>query len=79
LDSRQRFVLILSVTLMVPFVFLTSINASNFGIYLSSYTFVYFALRIVYSPKLKLKLDILGLFLLLAIALLVAQRILEVR
>jgi len=78
LNSRGRFVLILSGALMVPFVFLNSINVSDIDVFVSSYTVVYFALRIVYKPRLRLKVDVLGLLLLVAFVLLVAQRVLEV-
>ena len=63
---------------MVPFVFLNSINVSDIDVFVSSYTVVYFALRIVYKPRLRLKVDVLGLLLLVAFVLLVAQRVLEV-
>lgn len=63
---------------MVPFLFLTSINVNDFGVFLSSYTMVYFALRIVFNPKLRLRVDVLGLLLLVAFALLVAQQVLGV-
>lgn len=63
---------------MVPFLFLTSINVNDFGVFLSSYTMVYFALRIVFNPKLRLRVDVLGLLLLVAFAFLVAQQILGV-
>lgn len=76
MNSRQRFVLIFSGALMVPFVFLTSINVHDFGIFVGSYAIVYFALRIVFNPKLRLKVDVLGLLLVVDFALLVAQRIL---
>ena len=78
LNSRQRYVLILSGALMVPFIFLTSIKVNDFGVFVSSYTMVYFALRIVFNPKLRLRVDVLGLFLLVAFALLVAQQVLGV-
>ena len=78
LNSRQRFVLIFSGALMVSFVFLTSINVNDLGIFVIAYTIVYFALRIVFNPKLRLKVDVLGILLLVAFALLVAQRVLGV-
>ena len=78
MNSRGRFVLILSGALMVPFVFLNSINVSDIDVFVSSYTVVYFALRIVYKPRLRLKVDVLGLLLLVAFMLLVAQRVLRV-
>jgi len=63
---------------MVSFVFLTSINVNDLGIFVIAYTIVYFALRIVFNPKLRLKVDVLGILLLVAFALLVAQRVLGV-
>lgn len=78
MNSRQRFVLIFSGALMVSFVFLTSINVNDLGIFVIAYTIVYFALRIVFNPKLRLKVDVLGILLLVAFALLVAQRVLGV-
>jgi hypothetical protein len=51
---------------MVPFVVFTFLSINDIGVYVSSYTIVYFALRFVLNPRLKLKVDVLGLVLLAA-------------
>ena len=60
---------------MVPFVFLSSINVDDLGVFMGSYTMVYFALRIVFKPRLRLKVDVLGLLLLVAFVILVAEHV----
>jgi len=64
MDSRQRFVLAYAAAAMVPFTVFTFLNTIDPGIYLSGYTLVYFALRLILNPKLRLKVDALGLVLL---------------
>jgi hypothetical protein len=63
---------------MVPFVVFTFLNTNDFGVFASSYTIVYFVLRLVFNPRLRLKVDVLGLFLLVVLVLSVAQHVLAV-
>ena len=78
MDSRQRFVLIFSAVTLTPFVLFTFLNTNDIGIYVSSYTMVYFALRLTLNPKLRLKVDLLGLLLLALFLYFIAQRVLSV-
>jgi hypothetical protein len=64
MDSRQRFILIFSAAVMTPFVLFTFLNTNDLGTYVSAYTVAYFALRLTLNPKLRLKIDLLGLLLL---------------
>ena len=64
MDSRQRFVLVFAAVSMVPFTVFTFLNTSDIGIFVSAYSIEYFALRLVMNPKLRLKVDVLGLILL---------------
>jgi hypothetical protein len=75
MDSRQRFVLAYSAAALTPFVVFTFLNANDMGIYVSSYTIVYFALRLTLNPKMRLKVDVLGLVLLALFVLFVAERV----
>ena len=78
MDSRQRFVLIYSAVALVPFTVFTFLNTNDIGIYVSSYTIVYFALRLTLNPKIRLKVDLLGLLLLGLFLYFVAQRVLAI-
>ena len=78
MDSRQRFVLIYSAMALVPFTVFTFLNTNDIGIYVSSYTIVYFALRLTLNPKIRLKVDLLGLLLLGLFLYFVAQRVLTI-
>lgn len=64
MDSRQRFVLVYTIAAMVPFVALTFLNVGHLSFYVSAYTLEYFALRIVLNPKMRVRVDALGLALL---------------
>lgn len=64
MDSRQRFVLLYAAAAMVPFVALTFLNVGHLSLYVSAYTLEYFALRIVLNPKMRVRVDVLGLALL---------------
>ena len=78
MDSRQRFVLVYSAVALVPFAVFTFLNTNDIGIYVSSFTIVYFALRLTLNPKIRLKIDLLGLLLLALFMYFVAQRVLTV-
>ena len=78
MDSRQRFILIYSAAALTPFVLFTFLNTGDIGIYVSSYTIVYFALRLTLNPKIRLKVDVLGLLLLALFLYFVAQRVFSV-
>ncbi|MDG6988681.1 MAG: hypothetical protein JRN21_05070 [Nitrososphaerota archaeon] len=75
MDSRQRFVMLYAALAMVPFTVFTFLNTNDLGIYVSSYTIEYFALRLIMNPKLRLKVDALGLLLLAMFVYFVALRV----
>lgn len=60
---------------MVPFAVFTFLNTNDLGIYVSSYTIEYFALRLVMNPKIRSKVDVLGLLLLAMFVYFVAVRV----
>jgi hypothetical protein len=78
MDSRQRFVLLYSAASLTPFTVFTFLNTNDIGTYVSAYTIVYFALRLTLNPKLRLKVDVLGLVLLALFLYFIAQRVLGV-
>jgi hypothetical protein len=63
MDSRQRFVFVFAGAIMVPFVVFTFLDANDISIYASSYAILYFALKLMMNPKMKLRVDILGIVL----------------
>jgi len=75
MDSRQRFVLVYAAMAMIPFTVFTFLNATDIGIFVSAYTIEYFALRLIMNPKLRLKVDVLGLILLALFIYFVALRV----
>jgi hypothetical protein len=60
---------------MVPFTVFAFLNTTDLGIYVSSYTIEYFALRLIMNPKIRLKVDMLGLVLLALFVYFVALRV----
>jgi hypothetical protein len=78
LDSRQRFVLVYAMVAMVPFTVFTFLNTTNLGVYVSGYTIGYFVLRLTMNPKLRLKVDVLGLILLALLIYFVAVRVFSI-
>jgi hypothetical protein len=78
MDSRQRFVLVFSAATMVPFTVFTFLNTNDIGIFVSAYTILYFALRLILNPKMRLKVDILGFILLALFAYFVAERVISI-
>ena len=75
MDSRQRFVLVYAAMAMIPFIVFTFLNTTDIGIFVSAYTIEYFALRLIMNPKLRLKVDVLGLILLALFVYFVALRV----
>jgi hypothetical protein len=75
LDSRQRFVLVYAAAAMVPFTVFTFLNTDDLGVYVSAYTIVYFAMRLIMNPKLRFRVDVLGLALLALFVWFVALRV----
>ena len=75
MDSRQRFVLLYAGVAMIPFTVFTFLNTTDLGIFVSAYTIEYFALRLIMNPKLRLKVDVLGLLLLVLFVYFVAIRV----
>lgn len=78
MDSRQQFVIIFSGLSMIVFTILTFLNIVQIGIYASSYTIIYFALRLILNPKIRLKVDILSIALLGIFVYYVSERILAI-
>ena len=78
MDSRQRFVLLYAALAMVPFTVFTFLNTTDLGIFVSAYTIEYFALRLIMNPKLRLKVDVLGLILLILFVYFVALRVADI-
>ena len=75
MDSRQRFVLLYSGAALTPFTVFTFLNTNDIGTYVTAYTIVYFALRLTLNPKMRLKVDVLGLLLLALFIYFIGQRI----
>ena len=75
MDSRQRFVLAYAAVAMIPLTVFTFLNTADFGIFVSAYTIEYFALRLIMNPRLRLKVDLLGLLLLALFIYFVAVRV----
>jgi hypothetical protein len=75
LDSRQRFVIVYAALSMLPFTVFTFLNTNDFGVFVITYTIEYFALRLILNPKMRLKLDVLGLILIVLFAYFVALRV----
>jgi hypothetical protein len=63
---------------MVPFTVFTFLNTNDIGIFVSAYTILYFALRLILNPKMRLKVDILGFILFTFFAYFVAERVLSI-
>jgi hypothetical protein len=63
---------------MISFVTLTFLNTNNFGIFVSSLALLYFALRIVLNPKMRVSVDILALVLLVGFIYYVSVQVLVV-
>jgi hypothetical protein len=78
MDSRQRFVILYAAVALAPFTMFTFLNTNDIGVFVSSYTIVYFALRLMLNPKMKLKVDVLGLLLLALFLFFVAERVVSV-
>lgn len=70
--------LIFSGLSMIAFTVLTFLNTVQIGIYASSYTIIYFALRLILNPKIRLKIDILSLVLLGIFVYYVSERVLAI-
>lgn len=75
MDSRQRFVLTYAGVAMIPFVVFTFLNTTDVGIFVSAYTIEYFALRLIFNPRLRWKVDVLGMILLVLFVYFVVLRV----
>ena len=75
MDSRQRFIHTYASLAMVPFTVFTFLNTNDLGVYVSSYTIEYFALRLILNPKMRLRVDVLGVTLLALFAYFIAVRV----
>jgi hypothetical protein len=60
---------------MIPLTIFTFLNTGDLGIFVSAYTIEYFALRLMMNPKLRLRVDVLGLLLLGLFVYFVAVRV----
>ncbi|MDG6906669.1 MAG: hypothetical protein JRN20_12890 [Nitrososphaerota archaeon] len=78
IDSRQRFVIVYSAISLLALTVLAFLNTNDLGVYVSSFAIIYFALRLIFNPKLRTRLDILGLVLLVFFAYYVAERVLSI-
>jgi hypothetical protein len=78
MDSRQRFVLAFASLSLTSFTVFTFLNTNDLGLYVSTYTIVYFALRLIFNPKIRLRFDFLSLFLLAAFVFYVSQRVIGI-
>ena len=78
MDSRQRFVLLFAVLAMAAFVILTFLNTNDLGLYASSYTIIYFALRLIFNPKIQISVDVLSIALLAIFIFYISQRVLSI-
>ncbi len=63
---------------MIAFTVLTFLNIVQIGIYASSYTIIYFALRLILNPKIRVKIDVLSLVLLGIFVYYVSERVLAI-
>lgn len=63
---------------MIAFTVLTFLNIVQIGIYASSYTIIYFALRLILNPKIRMKIDVLSLVLLGIFVYYVSERVLAI-
>ncbi|HZW58405.1 MAG TPA: hypothetical protein VFF30_19110 [Nitrososphaerales archaeon] len=75
MDSRQRFVIIFASVAMIAFVTLAFLNSNQMGLFVSSYAIIYFALRLLFNPRMRLRLDVLGIVLLVLFVYYVAQQV----
>jgi hypothetical protein len=63
---------------MTSFVIFTFLNTNDIGLYASSFTIVYFALRLILNPRIRLKVDVLSLILLGVFVYYVAERVIAI-
>jgi hypothetical protein len=63
---------------MIAFVTLTFLNTNDFGLYVSSFAILYFALRLVFNPKIRISVDLLGFALLAFFLFYVGERVLAI-
>ena len=78
MDSRQQFVLSFAALSMTAFVIFTFLNTNDIGLYASSFTIIYFALRLILNPRIRLKVDVLSLILLGVFVYYVAERVISI-
>ena len=78
MDSRQQFVLVFTSLSMISFTVLAFLNTTEIGIYASSFAIIYFAIRLILNPKIRISVDVLGLLLLVIFLLYVSQRIISI-
>jgi hypothetical protein len=78
MDSRQRFVFVFAALSMSTFSIFTFLNTNDIGLYVSSITIVYFSLRLIMNPKLRTRIDYLGIALLALFVYYIAQHVITI-
>ena len=63
---------------MIPFVVFTFLNTIDLGLYVASFTVVYFALMLGLNPKIRWRVDVLAIILLAFFTYFVAERIIGI-
>jgi len=59
---------------MAAFALFTVLNTSDLGVSISAYTTEYFVLKSIMQPKMRLKIDLIGLILLVLFVLVIALK-----
>jgi hypothetical protein len=75
MDSRQRFVLTYAALAMATSILFTLLDSSDLGLFVSAYAIEYFAIRLILNPKMRFKVDLLGLALLILFVVFTVQRV----
>lgn len=78
IDSRQRFVVAYAVLSLIALTVFAFLNTNDLGIFVSSFAIIYFALRLILNPKIRTRVDVLGLVLLALFAYYVSVRVLSI-
>ena len=63
---------------MIPFLVFTFLNANDLGLYVSAYTILYLAMRLILNPKMRLKIDLIGIILLVLFVYYISERVISI-
>lgn len=63
---------------MIPFLVFTFLNANDLGLYLSAYTILYLAMRLILNPKMRLNIDLIGIILLVLFVYYISERVISI-